>query len=569
MKIKINGARTILLFILTAGVFIITGCNFPVYLTGICSSPALIVNKTADTNDGLCSEADCSLREAVVNSNSCSGLQIIQIPAGTYSLTRTGADEDVADLGDLDITDSVTIQGQFNTILDGNSTDRIFDIKPGLEVTIRDLILQNGQTPLFGSAIANQGNLTVNHVVLKNNRQTDRNGNGGTIFTYGIGSSLDISNSAVVNNSAESDAGGLYIVGGSMNIDNVTISQNHGYGIANVQGGQTHIQFSTVADNEAAYEIWNPGIGKAVEIDDSIISGHTNSGNCFQTITSGGYNIDSAIGGTSNTCGLTGLNDMINTNAGLLPLADYGGWTLTRALDSASPAINSANPQTCGSSDQRDVARPQGNQCDRGAFELQNPPIRATPTLGAIKINIPEKTATPQAEKSNSHPGGDFTFNTAANCRKGPGAGFLMVTTFQTGKSVSVIGQNLEKTWVLVQVPASGKTCWADISLGSLNGSIANIPVVAAPSLPEPPSLFTDSSKCEDGSHTVTLNWIIVPNATGYNIYRKDKLLSSVNFLTSSYEDNPGWENGYQYSIEAFNEYGFSGRAITIALACP
>ncbi len=32
-----------------------------------------IVNKTADTNDGACSADDCSLREAVINTNARAG----------------------------------------------------------------------------------------------------------------------------------------------------------------------------------------------------------------------------------------------------------------------------------------------------------------------------------------------------------------------------------------------------------------------------------------------------------------------------------------------------------------
>ena len=569
MKTKIR-TRGVLLTALVTGALFVTGCNLPVYLTGICSAPALIVNKTEDTNDGLCSETDCSIREAVITANSCSGTQTIQIPAGVYSLTRTGVDEEAADLGDLDLTDNVIIQGEKGTIVDGHAADRIFDIKPGREVSISDLVLQNGQVTLFGSAIANQGNLTINHVVLQNNRQTDPSGNGGTIFTYDLGSSLNISNSSVINNSAVSDAGGLYNVGGLMIIDNVTISQNQGYGVANVQGGQTQIQFSTIADDKGAYEVWNPGIGKAVEINNSIVSGRTIAGNCFQPLTSEGYNIDSAIGGTKNTCAMDGINDLINTDARLLPLADNGGWGLTRALDSDSPAINSANPKSCGGLDQRDIARPQGERCDRGAFELQNPPAAgATPTNVPIRITLPEKTATARPAQPNSFTGFNFTVNSAANCRKGPGVGFLLVTSFQPGKTLVVDGQNPEKTWVQVQIPASGMTCWANISLGSLSGSISSLPVLAVPAFPEAPASFTDSSTCEAGQQTVTLSWAASPNASGYNLYRKEKLLATLDALANSYDDTPPSGNGFVYSIEAFNEYGVSARVATTALSCP
>jgi CSLREA domain-containing protein len=545
-----------------------TACNLASFMTSLCSAPALIVTKTADTNDGLCSQTDCSLREAVITANSCAGIQTIQIPAGTYALTRTGADEEAADRGDLDITDGIVIQGEGDSIIDGDAADRIFDIKPGQTVSISGLVLQNGQTPLFGSAIANQGNLTVNHVVLQNNRQTDRNGNGGTIFTYDLGSSLDISNSAVVNNSAATNAAGLYNVAGTMTVENVTISGNQGYGVINLQGGQTQIKFSTIADNVGTYEIWNAGIGRAVEISNSIIAGNTTEGNCFQPITSGGHNIDSAVGGTANTCGLDGSNDLINTNPQLFPLADNGGNTLTRALGPSSPAINSADSNACSGTDQRNVTRPQGEQCDRGAFELQNPPAaKATPTSKPANTRPPENTPIPDTGSNNGSSGLSLTFNTNANCRKGPGTGYIMVTPFAQGTTVAVIGRNPEQTWALVKIPASGQTCWAAISLGDLNGSLSAVSVSLVPDIPNTPASFTDSTNCS-GQHKVTLSWAIVPNATGYNIYRKGKLVTTIGTLTSSYEDAPPSKNGYTYEIEAFNDYGISARVATTSGAC-
>jgi CSLREA domain-containing protein len=44
-----------------------------------CSTLTITVTKTADTNDGVCSAADCSLREAVIMSNTCVGTQSIEI----------------------------------------------------------------------------------------------------------------------------------------------------------------------------------------------------------------------------------------------------------------------------------------------------------------------------------------------------------------------------------------------------------------------------------------------------------------------------------------------------------
>jgi CSLREA domain-containing protein len=540
-----------------------SACNLP----SLCPTSALRVTKTDDTNDGFCTEQDCSLREAVIASNSCPQTQTIQIPAGTYKLTLTGANEDAAKTGDLDLADSVAIEGEGMAILDGNAADRIFEIQPGKAVSISGLTLQNGQTPLFGSAIANQGNLTMEHVILQDNHQTDKTGNGGTIFTYDLGSSLEITNSAVVNNWAAIDAAGLYNVAGTLTLTNVTISGNHGYGVANLQGGQTQIKFSTLADDFGAYEIWNPGIGGAVEIGNSIIAGRTTEGNCFQPVTSDGYNLDSAANGTTDTCGFSGSNDLTNTDPRLLPLTDNGGGTLTRALDPASPAVNSADPVFCSGTDQRDVARPQGAQCDRGAFELQNPPAPATQTPLPTKTRPPEMTPTPLAPL-NVHSAVQFTLNASANCRQGPGTRYNRVSALEKGVAVDVAGQNDAKTWVLVKLPASGETCWVALSLGDLSGSLYGIPTFTTPPVPETPTDFKDSSTCSPDGHNVTLSWTLMSSATGYNLYRGGKLLATVNVLSSSYQDNPPRNKSFIYEIEAFNSYGVSGRAATTVQAC-
>ena len=59
------------------------------------------------------------------------------LPAGTYTLTRAGTNEDAAATGDLDITQNLTITGAgaATTIIDGNQLDRVFQ-NHGATVTI-------------------------------------------------------------------------------------------------------------------------------------------------------------------------------------------------------------------------------------------------------------------------------------------------------------------------------------------------------------------------------------------------------------------------------------------------
>lgn len=70
-----------------------------------------LVTTTTDSNDGACTVALCSLRDAVIAANANAGADTITLPAGTYTLTLVGANEDAAATGDLDITGTVTING--------------------------------------------------------------------------------------------------------------------------------------------------------------------------------------------------------------------------------------------------------------------------------------------------------------------------------------------------------------------------------------------------------------------------------------------------------------------------
>ena len=66
---------------------------------------------------------------------------------------------------------------------------------------------------------------------------------------------------------------------------------------------------------------------------------------------------------SDGTCGFTLTADPL-----LGPLQDNGGPTLTHALSSSSPAIDSGDNTYCPSTDQRGVERSDG-ACDIGAYE--------------------------------------------------------------------------------------------------------------------------------------------------------------------------------------------------------
>src|SRR5262249_11148632 len=87
----------------------------------------------------------CTLRAAVQQANALGGSNIITVPAGIYTLSITGAFEDNAARGDLDILADVTVRGAGarDTVIHGVE-DRIFDVRPGANAVISGFAVAGG-----------------------------------------------------------------------------------------------------------------------------------------------------------------------------------------------------------------------------------------------------------------------------------------------------------------------------------------------------------------------------------------------------------------------------------------
>ena len=116
----------------------------------------IIVNTVKDTPDLLISNdicgdqyGYCSLRAAVQNANLWPGGQTIVLASETYTLTRTGVNENAALTGDLDLTGAITITGNGLawTVINANHIDRVLEVRPNAVVQIYGLTLSNGQAP--------------------------------------------------------------------------------------------------------------------------------------------------------------------------------------------------------------------------------------------------------------------------------------------------------------------------------------------------------------------------------------------------------------------------------------
>ncbi len=157
--------------------------------------------------------------------------------------------------------------GQDKTILDAQSLDRLFWIKPTAKVTLRDLTLTNGNAKDAGStiegdraggAIFNEGILTLERVKIINSKALNGNGTskgkGGGIYTTGEALIFDsIIGQENASNIATNSGGGLFNDGGRLEVKQSQVSFNRGElrggGIFNFRQGELLVESSTLFNN--------------------------------------------------------------------------------------------------------------------------------------------------------------------------------------------------------------------------------------------------------------------------------------------------------------------------------
>ncbi len=177
------------------------------------------------------------------------------------------------------------------------------------------------------------------------------------------GGTPTLTNVTFNGNSATNAGGGMRNIISDPSLTNVTFTGNSaafGGGMQNL-GSFPSLTNVTFSGNTAGGAIYNSSSDPTIR--NSILYGNTggeivnNSSTPVVTysIVQGGY------AGTGN----------LDADPLLGALTNNGGLTQTMALGAGSPAINKGDNVTCATTDQRGITRPQGANCDIGAFEVE------------------------------------------------------------------------------------------------------------------------------------------------------------------------------------------------------
>lgn len=376
-----------------------------------------------DVGDGICRAqavppnpvGKCTLRAAIMEANSHSNADTIQLNGGTYTITRSGADEDAGSTGDLDITHDLIIQSAAGVLteINGGQLDRVFDVHGTANVTFSGLIISGGDattssTMQQGGAMRLQssGNSLVQFCRLEYNSANT----GGAIWAVGDVALVRFSsihhNKAVSTGITNPEGSGIRAQQTTVRVENSSIYANSMIGVGvgsrasislqladllvfsstisgdNQSGIWTYnsnvtLQNATLYGNAASGILWSShsSYNNNLFIRNSIIDSNGSDCTIIQqagdVIDIDGHNLDS-----DSSCGLSTSNgNLPNTDPRLSPL-DQSSLLPVHWPAFDSPVINagspldpaSGNPDACFLLDQLGIVRSTG-KCDMGAVE--------------------------------------------------------------------------------------------------------------------------------------------------------------------------------------------------------
>lgn len=216
----------------------------------------LTVNTTADTFDGTCDAADCSLRDAVAVANTEINENLIELPAGTIEISSATE----PDFGTFEIDTDITINGQGMdlTTISGKELATVFTVTQEGDFILRNVTVTLGVGLLAGGILA-AGPLALDAV------RVDLNANM-ALTAAGITATntLTIEDSFVTGNLSPNGMGGIAAAGdtlikGSVISDNAAISEGTAVG-GLFAVGDVVVEDTNISNNRAMGRVGAGGI---------------------------------------------------------------------------------------------------------------------------------------------------------------------------------------------------------------------------------------------------------------------------------------------------------------------
>lgn len=522
-----------------------------------CEQPAFLVTTEDDTNDGVCTSDDCSLREAILTANYCEGEQEIYLPQGDYEVQRLLDGEAARSGGPLEITGSVTIMG-----FDLLGENRINITAPTLDgpiflvtgeyvgLHISHLNIENCDI-----AISNEGNnVFIDEVHISTCTSA--------LVATGPYPGANVPGYFLVNTILENNENGIQLSGGWTSLIGSRITGSDENGIVGIPEPATpHLEVTlydtAIHSNEGAGVL----VEGDVEVRFSSITGNRNSG-CERasglaaegdvsiyasTIGENGYGCGSSrpavllepSSGPGFVVNFATINQ--NTGTGLQVAADVpihasiiannspsnctsaGGVVISRGdnldtddtcnltsagdLPSTMPILGSLTPVSSSSSTTTNayIPGPSSPVIDAVTANCMGPDQKHDPRpigdgcdIGALEVggstSAPIVIASPTAGSEQPEFTGQPTGPTT--CRFGPNTVFTPIAYLTQDQIVKLLARTQDNSWLFVETDNENQTkCWVDTDLlvFAANLRLTDLPLGQIPPTPTWTPLPTDT----------------------------------------------------------------------------
>ena len=379
----------------------------------------------------------CSLADAITAANTDTATGGCPAGSGADTITLTGNVTLGAALPE--ISSDITVDGtSSNFSIDGDDSYRIFNVSAGGDLTVNRLSLKNGradQGPAIYSRDAVNAVINISNSTISNNQVADTgagfavtlvNGSlnisnssfndnqNGAIFANG--SSVTISNSSFSNNRNTGTSGSIHFHKSTSTISNSSFSNNQN-GVITAFLGSLTITNSNFSNNQAADvpSAIRSASQSSLTIRHSTFSNNRNSGGRARSAIRVGVNLaisNSIIYGNSpSDCDATlttNSGNIIGTGTCGTPYSTadplLGSWVSPAdgspgyfPLQAGSPAIDAVSCITGITTDIRGTSRPQGSNCDIGAYEYDSgsPPPTVDPNITPTTAPTVDPNITP------------------------------------------------------------------------------------------------------------------------------------------------------------------------------
>ncbi len=115
-------------------------------------------------------------------------------------------------------------------------------------------------------------------------------------------------------------------------------------------------------------------------------------------------------------------------------------------------------------------------------------PLQPTAQIPPVTTPLPSLTPSPTFTSSPTPTAtiigiASATLIKNANCRKGPGQSYDVVTSFFAGQVLEIVGRNPDptNTWWQVKIPGTNSKCWISLTTAQATGNFDAVPTVSPP----------------------------------------------------------------------------------------